>query len=149
MRVYLDNCCYNRPYDDQGQMRIHLEAEAKLYIQQMILDRKIELATSFALDYENDHNYNATKRKHIAQFMRENESVYVGNLRYNDAAHLAEKIMTTGIKRMDATHIACAILARCKYFLTTDDRILKYHSNKIMVMSPCEFVLHYGEGLDV
>jgi hypothetical protein len=21
MRVYLDNCCYNRPYDDQTQIR--------------------------------------------------------------------------------------------------------------------------------
>jgi len=36
MRVYLDNCCYNRPYDDQTQMRINLETQAKLYIQQLI-----------------------------------------------------------------------------------------------------------------
>ena len=25
MKVYLDNCCYNRPYDDQSQLRISLE----------------------------------------------------------------------------------------------------------------------------
>lgn len=24
MRIYLDNCCYNRPYDDQKQIRISL-----------------------------------------------------------------------------------------------------------------------------
>ena len=29
-RVYLDNCCYNRPYDDQSQVRISLESQAKL-----------------------------------------------------------------------------------------------------------------------
>ena len=29
MRVYLDNCCYNRPYDEQVQLRIRLETEAK------------------------------------------------------------------------------------------------------------------------
>ena len=23
MRIYLDNCCYNRPYDDQTQMTIY------------------------------------------------------------------------------------------------------------------------------
>jgi hypothetical protein len=23
MKLYLDNCCYNRPYDDQTQERIH------------------------------------------------------------------------------------------------------------------------------
>ena len=25
MRIYLDNCCFNRPYDDQSQLRILLE----------------------------------------------------------------------------------------------------------------------------
>lgn len=33
MRVYLDNCCYNRPFDEQGQLRVRLETEAKLEIQ--------------------------------------------------------------------------------------------------------------------
>ena len=31
LKVYLDNCCYNRPYDDQSQLRISLETQAKLY----------------------------------------------------------------------------------------------------------------------
>lgn len=30
IRVYLDNCCFNRPYDDQSQIKINLEAQAKL-----------------------------------------------------------------------------------------------------------------------
>jgi hypothetical protein len=38
MRVYLDNCCFNRPFDDQSQARVRLEAEAKLEIQQRIKD---------------------------------------------------------------------------------------------------------------
>ena len=41
MRVYLDNCCYNRPFDDQAQLRIRLETEAKLEIQtQMRMNRE-------------------------------------------------------------------------------------------------------------
>jgi hypothetical protein len=28
-RVYLDNCCYNRPYDDQSQSKIVKETETK------------------------------------------------------------------------------------------------------------------------
>ena len=28
MKVYLDNCSYNRPFDDQGQIRIYLETQA-------------------------------------------------------------------------------------------------------------------------
>jgi hypothetical protein len=27
-RLYLDNCCYNRPYDDLTQECVHLESEA-------------------------------------------------------------------------------------------------------------------------
>ena len=44
MKVYLDNCCYNRPYDDQSQLRISLETQAKLQIQSMIRNKDIELA---------------------------------------------------------------------------------------------------------
>ena len=46
VRVYLDNCCFNRPFDDQRQVRIRLEAEAKLYIQEQIRGSTLELAGS-------------------------------------------------------------------------------------------------------
>ena len=32
MKVYLDNCVLNRPFDDQGQERIRLETEAVMLI---------------------------------------------------------------------------------------------------------------------
>jgi len=38
-RVYLDNCCFNRPYDNQSYLKIELETKAKLKIQEMIIDR--------------------------------------------------------------------------------------------------------------
>ena len=53
MRVYLDNCTFNRPFDDQIQIRIRLETEAKLYIQEKIRDGILELVWSYILDYEN------------------------------------------------------------------------------------------------
>jgi hypothetical protein len=34
LRLYLDNCAFNRPFDDQNQLKIKLETEAKLFIQQ-------------------------------------------------------------------------------------------------------------------
>lgn len=36
MRIYLDNCCYNRPYDDQENINVFLETQCKLYIQNLI-----------------------------------------------------------------------------------------------------------------
>lgn len=53
MLIYLDNCCFNRPFDDQKQTRIHDETEAKLFIQGEILAGKFRLAWSYILDYEN------------------------------------------------------------------------------------------------
>lgn len=44
MRIYLDNCCYNRPYDEQGQLRIRLETEAKLRIQHLMRIGVVEYA---------------------------------------------------------------------------------------------------------
>jgi hypothetical protein len=32
MKVYMDNCCYCRPFDNQSQQRIHLESEAVLVV---------------------------------------------------------------------------------------------------------------------
>ena len=56
LKIYLDNCCYNRPYDDQSQIRISLETQAKLYIQNLVKDKQIELVTSYILEYENGKN---------------------------------------------------------------------------------------------
>ena len=62
MRIYLDNCCFNRPYDDQTQIRIRIESEAKLFIQAKILAGEIELAWSYVLDFENKANPFPEKR---------------------------------------------------------------------------------------
>lgn len=40
VRIYLDNCSYNRPYDNQSQMKIYLETQAKLHIQDIGYDRE-------------------------------------------------------------------------------------------------------------
>lgn len=77
MRIYLDNCCYNRPYDDQSQIRIHLETQAKLYIQDLIKNDQIELVTSYILEYENEKNRLMQKKQTITDYMNANESYYV------------------------------------------------------------------------
>jgi hypothetical protein len=56
MLLYLDNCCFNRPFDDQKQIRIRIETEAKLYIQEKIISGEFELAWSYILEYENSVN---------------------------------------------------------------------------------------------
>lgn len=56
MKIYLDNCCFNRPYDDQTQIRISLETQAKLYVQDLVKNKKLDPVTSYVLWYENGQN---------------------------------------------------------------------------------------------
>jgi len=50
MRVYLDNCCYNRPFDPQTDLRIHLETVAKVRVQTLMKSGAVEYVWSDALD---------------------------------------------------------------------------------------------------
>ncbi|ETR67396.1 MAG: hypothetical protein OMM_11646, partial [Candidatus Magnetoglobus multicellularis str. Araruama] len=68
MKIYLDNCCYNRPFDDQSQLRIKLESEAKLKIQYEIRAGKYQLAWSYILDLENDNNPYYERKRQINEW---------------------------------------------------------------------------------
>lgn len=56
MKIYLDMCCFNRPYDDQTQSRIHLETGAKLLLQQKVKNAECGLVWSSVLDFECHNN---------------------------------------------------------------------------------------------
>ena len=77
MRVYLDNCCYNRPYDDQTQLRISLECQAKLNIQTRIKNGEIELATSYMTFFENNENPYEMRKSSIMDFQKMNSTVHL------------------------------------------------------------------------
>ncbi len=140
MRVYLDMCCYNRPYDDQTQLRVAMEAQSKLHIQNLIKRGKLDLIGSYTLDYELSRNPYEMRKLSILQFLRENLKGYVGVERSEIIQPIAEEIMQTGIKEKDAYHLASAIYADCDYFISTDRRLLKYRSGRIKLVTPIEFV---------
>jgi predicted nucleic acid-binding protein len=133
----LDNCCYNRPYDDQTQLRIYLETQAKLHIQSLALEKKIELVWSFILTYENSRNIFVAKKKAISQW----ENICSFFVEKTEEIRLtAKEIMTNGIKAADAAHVACAIAGKCHYFITVDKRLLKYQDKRIIICNPVEFI---------
>jgi len=140
MKIYLDNCCYNRPFDDQTQIRIFLEAQAKLHIQGLIVKKKIELVYSYMSVFENNYNPDKKHLKIISDFFQ-NAVHFVNHTEMQQVEKIAESIVKLNIKNKDALHIASAILSDCKYFITTDDVILKRcKSDKIIVCSPIEFL---------
>ena len=52
MKIYFDVCCLNRPYDDQTQDRIHLEAEAIIGILRHIELNEWIWVSSGVVNYE-------------------------------------------------------------------------------------------------
>ena len=140
MRIYLDNCCFNRPYDDQSYMSISLEAQAKLHIQDLIRNGQLEMVASYMLVYENGQNPYEMRRNAITEFIEKNTTVYVSDARLEEVSGQAHEIMKTGVKYKDACHVACAIMSDCEYFLTTDRRLLKYRTDKLKVMNPLDFI---------
>ena len=140
MRVYLDMCCYNRPYDDQSQIKVSLETQAKLHIQDQIQKKQLELVASYMLRYECGQNPYEMRRRAIMQFVDTHTAAYVGLERKGEIESMAAEIMNTGVKFKDACHVASAIYAECSYFISTDKRLLKYQTNEIKMVTPIEFV---------
>ena len=68
LKLYLDVCCFNRPYDDQTQQRIQFESVAKLMIQSLIVDGDIDFTWSYVLEFENSKNPFLEKRNTILAF---------------------------------------------------------------------------------
>jgi predicted nucleic acid-binding protein len=139
MRIYLDNCCYNRPFDDQKQLRIRLETEAKLNIQERILQKAIELAWSYIVDFENEAN--PFEQRRLAIHVWKNHAS-VDTDETKEIVEKAEKFHQMGIKSKDSLHLACAISMQCEYFLTIDDELIKRAEDikEIKVTDPISFI---------
>jgi len=137
MRIYLDHCAYNRPFDDQKNIKIQLETSAKLYIQEQIKQGKYDLVWSYMSDFENNYNPNIENKKSIQLW----ESIAKVKCRSSvNIAVLGNKIKQKGIRTKDALHIACAVESKCEYFITTDTGLLNKNIEWIKTLNPIDFV---------
>jgi len=61
----------------------------------------------------------------------------------------AERYGASGVKRLDALHLASAVEAGADYFCTTDDQLLRrgraVNTASTSVVSPLELVVHLSE----
>ena len=136
-RVYLDCCCFNRPYDDQSFLTIKLESEAKLFVQKEITQGAFELVWSYILDYENSFNPYEERREAIEKW----KALAIADIDYsNEVNAMGKSLIDIGLKSKDALHVSCAINGECDYFLTTDKRILNKQIPGIIVINPVDFV---------
>ena len=138
-KIYLDNCCYNRPFDQQDNLRVHLESLAKLELQSRIRDGEIQMVWSYILDYEVSKIPFQDRREAIEPWYGlASQVVTTGSDTILESAHILQN--KYGFKKYDALHVACAISAGCDYFVTTDDKLLKSHVTEISIVNPIDLI---------
>lgn len=146
LTVYLDNCCYNRPFDDRSNIRNYLEREAVLIVMQMAFEGRIRIVGSEVLQKEMTLISKEEKRKNVECIYNELKSDII--MLNNNIVERAEDIMQMSfIKSFDSLHLASAE-AGADILLTTDIKFLKASNKldvKVKVMNPIDFLLEVSE----
>jgi hypothetical protein len=142
MKIYLDCCCLQRPFDDRSQPRVAVEAEAILAVLALCESDHLELISSDALLLEIDQ---------IPDHIRKEDALAILNLAKKTVELTSEieksgrEFESYGIKTLDALHLAFASFSRVDYFCTCDDKFIKkaklLESLNTMVVSPTELVM--------
>jgi predicted nucleic acid-binding protein len=122
MKVYLDACCLNRPFDDQSQNRIRLESEAILIIMNRLHIKEWEWIGSDVLVAELKNTPDIEKRHYLSELTA---CVHLHVAVTEREIFRAAELEQFGFKAFDAMHIACAESADADVLLTTDDKMLK------------------------
>ena len=119
--VYLDNCCLNRLFDDQSQLRIHLESEAVKVILSLCEQQQMHLICSQVSYFEIDNAPDISRKNALKWLLVPAVDVVRITPEILERAKALER---KGFKAFDAMHLACAE-TRADVFLTVDDRMLK------------------------
>ena len=124
MRIYLDNCCYNRPFDNQNQQRVKEETEVVFSIINSIRNGKNIILGSDTLILEMAQIKDAKKQRDVLTLYSKTATETIEMSEKIET--LADDIMSqSSIHRMDALHLASAIIGCADIFLTVDDKLIR------------------------
>ena len=141
MKIYLDVCCLNRPFDDQSQERIRLESEAVITI--LGRSKTLTILTSETVDLEISKIPDEDRKQKVTLLY----SISKVNIVIDDEIiSRAKELNKKGFKSFDAFHIACAEKGQAEVLLTTDDQLLKkgtFHGQfiKVRIENPLRWLM--------
>ena len=142
LKLYLDTCCYNRPFDNLEQEKINLEANAIENIFRKHINKEIEIYKSMVIDFEISKIKLDNKRRQVEDLY---DAMELSQISYTqEIKQRALELKQFNIKDMDALHLACAKSANIDYFITTDRLLInasKRANLKIKVINPIEFIM--------
>ncbi len=141
--IYLDVCCFNRPFDDQTQERIHSESEAVAVILTRCQRGEWQLLGSEAIDTELKGTPDSERKKQTQLWVA---SAKAKILITEQIETRGLELIEIGFKDFDALHIACAEAGKADILLTTDDRMLRLAARhqkllKVRVGNPCQWLI--------
>ena len=141
-RIYLDNCCLGRFFDDDAQERVRLESEAVMAVLRRVRLGEVKLVSSIALLAENRRDP-LSKRRRRSQALLRMASVQVD---FDDTdVQRAEQLHKMGFGQADAYHIVAAEKADCDALLTTDDKLIRkaaqHKSLHVRVVNPVDWAM--------
>jgi predicted nucleic acid-binding protein len=143
VKLYLDVCCLNRPFDDQSQNRVRLEAEAVLSILELAGSGALEIIGSDIIDDELSQMPNHERREKVGLLL----ALALSHILLTPAIERrAMELAKWNIAPLDALHLASAESAQADYFLTTDDDLLRkagrrQSSLKVKVENPAKWLI--------
>ena len=143
MKLYFDNCCYNRPYDDQTQEKIHLEGEAILAIISKCDRNNDEIIGSPVVDLEIDQITDIEKKEKVKSFYDKTISWKI-DYTENILKRVQELSGQTNIRTLDRFHLSFAEYSDADVLLTTDIKFEKACSKmdlKIKVINPLKYLM--------
>ena len=142
LKLYLDNCCYNRPFDDLKQEKISLEVGAIDSIINMYVKGKLMIYKSRAIDYEISKMSNGKKKRQVEDLY---DGLELENISYTyELDERVEELEKYNIHFMDGYHIAFAESKKVDYLITVDKQLInasKKAKLKLKVINPVEFVM--------
>jgi len=120
--AYLDICCLKRPFDDATIERIRREAVAVAAIMEMAQAGTLQLVRSPAHDFENERNPREDRRLATRLWLNTAKVSVAASQAANDRARA---LAALGFGPLDALHLAFAEASAARWFVTTDDRLLR------------------------
>jgi len=141
MKIYLDMCVYNRPFDYQGDEKIVLETNAFIYILEKIEKGEYELVCSEILLYENNKNPDLQRKVRITSYFSLAKEFVKIEKKDIERVKVLKKF---GFCDIDAFHIAMAEKSKVNYFITCDKEIINiYRNNKRLIKTIIVGILEF------
>ena len=137
----LDYNCFQRGFDDPGQVRIQMEALACQEIFTEAERSEVQLVWSFMHQDETSlcpfpvRKYEALRLAALCnKRLGPKKEIYQLARSFQDSSSLGAK---------DAVHLACAVESKADYFLTCDDRLIrqtKQFNLTLILLNPVDYI---------